>query len=293
MRKLREEEEARSHGFLTPQANTAANANRRVVVTRSDRQRQKCRNDPAEATQEEIAAKARQLWAADRVAARLARAVNLVRDGKVVSDPELLLAAVEKFQGVVYDADEKMAERCSRLAAQESGRRQATEAQRKAQQDKEANRRLLKQAAEAARQALRSEREMQRSEKATEMIETKRTRELARRNRDEQELVEKEWTKEQEHVHASSSRELQRREGARALQEREHKELVRRDDARRRKRVEMLETEQMLKEAADPQVLKALPGSAALLGGHRKNIAPYAQQQRQHIYQLSRWQYPV
>lgn len=292
MRTFREEEEARSHGFLAPQANTVANSNRRVVVTCSDRQRQKHRNDPAEATQEEIAAKARQLWAADRVAARLARAVSLVRDGKVVSDPELLLAAVEKFQGVVYDADEKMAERSSRLAAQESGRRQAIEAQRKAQEDKEANRRLQKQAAEAARQAVRSEREKLRSEKATELIETKRTRELARRNRNEQELVEKEWIKEQEHVLASAARELQRREGARALQELEHKELVRGDEARRRRRVEMLESEQILKEAADPQVIKALPGSAALLGGHKKNIAPYVSQQRQHIYQLSRWQYP-
>ena len=280
------------------QVNTEANAHtRRAAATNGERQRQKhqyaaARDDPSRAAADDVAVKARQLWAADRVAGRLARAVNLVRDGKAVKDPELLLAAIEKYKDVIYDTNEKMAERCSRLAAKEARRRNAMEAERTAQEDREASWRASKQEAEAARATSRTERESKRAQRAAEIIDAKRTRELTRRNREVEELVEREWTREQQHLHTCQSREAQRRENARAVQEREHWELVRSDEARRLRRVDQLETEQTAREAADPQVIKALPGSVALLGGHKKNIAPYAQQHRQHLYHLSRWQHP-
>lgn len=226
------------------------------------------------------------------MAGRLARAVNLVRDGKAVKDPELLLAAIDKYKDVIYDTNEKMAAKCSRLAAQEASRRNAVEVERTAQEARQASWRASKQEAEAARVASRKELESKRAQRAAEIIDSKRTKELTRRNREAEELVEREWTREQQHLSTCQSREVQRREAARAVQEREHWELVRSDEARRRRRVDQLETEQTVKEAADAQVIKALPGSAALLGGHKKNIAPYAQQHRRHLYHLSRWQHP-
>jgi hypothetical protein len=64
------------------------------------------------------------------------------------------------------------------------------------------------------------------------------------------------------------------------VQEREHRELVQAEEQRRGRCLAALEREQVQREESDPQVIKALPGHPGLLGGHSKNIAPYAQQQR-------------
>jgi len=279
-------------------ANTEANAARHAQLPlqpqpRGDAQRRKCGLAVAPSLHEnDVAQRARALWAADRVAGRLARAVSMVRDGKQPTDPEMLLAALDKYKHIVTDVDVKVAEKRELKAAQQQSRAGRIEAQRVAEQEKAARCRASRQAAEAARARARSERENQRTRQADDRLETKRQAEIERRTRQVQELVDAEWDKEQQHVKQASARELQRRQDARAVQEREHRELVQSEGQRRGRCVAALEREQAQREESDPQVIKALPGHPGLLGGHSKNIAPYAQQQRPLRFQLRRWQHP-
>ena len=281
------------------QANTVINANILAappVQHLVERQKAKASvfqgDAPSLDAQDVVARKARQLWAADRVAGRLAKAVSLVRDGKQPKDPELLLAALEKFNDAVWDADEKVAITRSRKAAQEQLRRDAIEKQRVAEEEKEMQFAAHKQNAEAARAKLRREREEKRMQLSDTRIEQKRTVEINRRTSQVKELVDKEWNKEQQYVSLIRTREQERRQSVRAVQQHDHDELVGIESHRRARCVSALEAQQNLKEARDPQVIKALPGHPALLGGHTKNIAPYAQQHRPMRFQLRRWSNP-
>ena len=278
--------------------NTRANANLLAASQQpqplGDRQRQKHQVLPTDmalrAAQDDVAQKARMLWAADRVACRLAKAVSLVRDGRQPKDPEMVLAALEKFKYAVHDADEKVVLTRSRKAEEAKRRREAVEAKRDAEDAKMEAIAAHRKAAEESRTCLRRERENARIQRAESIVEAKRDAELQRRTRMVKELVEKDWEKEQQHVHTARLREVHRRQSARALQEREAAEVEQFDVQRRQRTIVRLEKEAGLREAADPQVIKALPGHPAKLGGHSKNIAPYAMQLRDHGYQLSRWQ---
>ena len=281
-------------------ANTKINASQgndlHHARTQGEEQRRKhqrfASDAPSLAAQDEVAQKARMLWAADRVAGRLARAVALVRDGKQPKDPEMVLAALEKLSHVVTDVDEKVAIKRSMKAAQHKSRTDAVEAKRNAEDERAARIFTARKAAEAARSVVRNDRETRRIEQVENRIENKRSTEIVRRTRQVQELVEKEWEREQQHVHLIRTNEVQRRQSARAVQQREREEEVQKEEQRRRRCVSALEREQAKKEASDPQVIKALPGHPALLGGHTRNIAPYAQQHRPLRYQLGRWQHP-
>lgn len=224
--------------------------------------------------------------------ARLAKAVSMVRDGKQTQDAALLLAALAKYEGGVYDVEERVAEKRSQKNAQEMHRRDGIDKQRKAEEEKERTYALAKQSAQNARTNIRSELEFKQIQRAEEVIATKRAEETNRRARLVQELVDKEWDKEQQHVNLISTREVARRQSARAVQEREHAELVHIDEQRRRRCVTALEKQQGRREDSDAQVIKALPGHPALRQGHAKDIAPYVQQQRPLRFQLRRWQHP-
>lgn len=288
----------RRRGHQT-QANTAINANllaAQPLQHRVERQTAKHQVFPGDApsleAQDVVARKARQLWAADRVAGRLAKAVSLVRDGKQPNDPELLLAALKKFNDVGWDADEKVAMTRSRKAAQEQLRREAMEKQRDTEEEKELQVAAHKQAGEAAREKLRREREEKRIQLSDTRIKQKRTVEINRRTTLVTELVDKEWNKEQQYVSLIRNREQERRQSARVVQQRDYDEIVAIESQRRERCVSSLEAQQDLKEARDLQVIKALPGHPALLGGHRKDIAPYAQQHRPMRFHLRRWTNP-
>jgi IgA-specific serine endopeptidase len=298
---MRLSETERSERSARTRANTEANAARQAsapqLQPRGDAQRRKHQGGgqadaPSLAEQDEIAQRARALWAADRVAGRLARAVALVRDGKPPNDPELLLAALDKYKHIVTDVDAKVAEKRSLRTAQQQSRTGKIEAQRVAEEEKVQRCQASRMAAEAARTRAKSEREGRRTSRADGILEAKRQAEIDRRARQMRELVDAEWDKEQQHVKLANAREMQRRQDARAVQEREHRELVQAEEQRRGRCLAALEREQVQREESDPQVIKALPGHPGLLGGHSKNIAPYAQQQRPLRFQLRRWQHP-
>ena len=297
---MRLSETERSERSARTRANTEANAARQASAPqpqpRGDAQRRKHQGGPADAPslaeQEEIAQRARALWAADRVAGRLARAVALVRDGKPPNDPELLLAALDKYKHIVTDLDAKVAEKRSLRAAQQQSRTGKIETQRIAEEEKVQRCQASRMAAEAERTRAKSEREGRRTSRADGILEAKRQAEIDRRARQMRELVDAEWDKEQQHIKLANAREMQRRQDARAVQEREHRELVQAEEQRRGRCLAALEREQVQREESDPQVIKALPGHPGLLGGHSKNIAPYAQQQRPLRFQLRRWQHP-
>lgn len=278
--------------------NTRANANPSAASQRAqplgDRQRQKHQllpTDTAPGVAQDVAQKARMLWAADRVACRLARAVSLVRDGKQPKDAEMVLAALETFKHAVHDADERVALARSRKAEEVKRRRDAVEAQRVAADAKIEGFAAHRKAARESRTSLQREREKARIQRAESILEAKRDAEVQRRTRMVEELVDKEWEKEQQHVHSARQREVQRRQSAHSLQDREAAELEELDAQRRTRTIVRLEKEQGLREAADPQVIKAMSGHPAKLGGHTKSIAPYATQLRDHGYRLSRWQH--
>jgi len=241
------------------------------------------------AAQDEVAEKARALWAADRVACRLAKAVSLVRDGKQPKDGEMVLAALEKFKAMETDLEQKVAATRSRRADAAAQRADAILQQREAGEAKEASVAQKKKAAAAARQAIRSERERRQLQRSECIAEKRRAAELNRRKEQQEVYVEREWKTQQSHVHARVMREVERRKHFRQVQEREAEELEHADGRMRALRVAQLEKEQENREATDAQVIKALPGHHAKLMGHAKNIAPYALQLREHGYRLSRW----
>ena len=282
-----------NRGSSAPQQNVQNDPQRQNVLV----ERQKAKNKKFESDvlsfgeQDEVARKARELWAADRVAGRLAKAVAMLNDGKKPNDPLLLLEALAKFKDVEHDTEVKVANKREKKAAEETLRRNAMEAQRVAEEEKRARYVHEKQSAESARKAMKSERETKFMQATEEKLNRKRTEEADRRTRQVRELVDKEWEKEQQHMSLARERERERRKSARVVQERDHESLVLFESEQRRRFVKALETEQVRKEARDPQVIKALPGHPALLGGHTKNIAPYAMQLRPMRYQLRRWQF--
>ena len=216
----------------------------------------------------------------------------MVRDGKQPQDPALLLAALAKYKGVIYDVEGKVAEKRSQKNAEEQRRRDAIENQRIAEEEKEKMHALAKQSAENSRVNVRIQRESKRIQRADDIMATRRAAETQRRTRLVHELVEMEEIREQQHVHLIRNREVDRRQSMNVRQEREAAELVHLDEHRRRRCVAALETQQARKEASDPQAIKALPGHPALRKGHAKDIAPYVQQQRPLQFQLRRWQHP-
>eukprot|EP00960_Hanusia_phi_P047606 758480-Hanusia_phi.AAC.1 len=235
--------------------------------------------------------KAVELWALDRKQCKLATAMGQLKDGKIPSNPAFLLEALVKHESELHLQEEKANERERRRRESDLRRRKTLDERRNAVADKQDM--ILEHKAARANERIETL-EMRRRLKendAHHLLDMKRMQQQYRRERERFELVEQDWNKQDLRNKNLQEREATRRVQAHQRQVADFQLEENVQSSRRGSNVRRLQNEQKLKERRDPQVMRADPGSPAVMMGHSKSAIPYANQQRPWSFQLSRWKH--